>query len=98
MFELIEVGADREVASSHDGPPSWSCPRSAVRGVKGDSYYLNWMLQFRWTQSCPRTGGALCATRSVHLSLSALLNRILPEPLPFSGSFTAVLMNEPLPK
>src|SRR5262245_32217152 len=59
-MELIEVGADGQTAGRHDEPPSMS-PGSASVGQRRFGNVRTFRKLLRWTQSCPRTGGALHA-------------------------------------
>src|SRR5262249_50974860 len=61
MFELDEIRTDGEMTIGHDGPPSTICPGSAQFGRKGGSLTNLLAGTLRWTQSFPRTGGALRA-------------------------------------
>src|SRR5262245_56476251 len=60
-MKLIGVGADGQTAGRHDEPPSMS-PWSAGVGQGGSAINVRTSGKLlRWTQSCPRTGGALHA-------------------------------------
>src|SRR3954469_17964015 len=59
--KLLEIRTDGQTAGGHDEPPRTS-PWSAGAGQRrlGDHVRTSHSL-FRWTRSCPRTGGALHA-------------------------------------
>ena len=60
-MKLVQVGPDGQAADGHDEPPPMS-PWSAGIGQGGSAIASERLIDLlRWTQSCPRTGGALRA-------------------------------------
>jgi hypothetical protein len=58
-MKLLQVGPDGQATDGHDEPPSMS-PWSAGIGQRRFGVHVRTSGDLlRWTQSCPRTGGAL---------------------------------------
>src|SRR5687768_12418847 len=65
-MKLVEMGADGQAANGHGEPPSRS-PLSAGVGQRRFGNHVRTPRELiRWTQSCPRTGGALRAASNYH--------------------------------